>query len=73
MSVEGLLLDTGFDFKAQEYLEAQLFQVAPLPLENDNYPYGFDMQIRSPGRKTNWLRIDAEKMKKIEQVLRGLE
>jgi hypothetical protein len=61
-----------FDFKAQEYLEAQLFTVAPLPLENENYPYGFDIQIRSPGRKTNFLKIDAEKMKKIENVLRGL-
>ena len=62
-----------FDFEAQAYLEAQLFTVAPLPLENENYPYGFDIQIRSPGRKTNFLKIDAEKMKKIEQVLRGLE
>jgi hypothetical protein len=62
-----------FDFAKQEYLEAQLFQVAPLPLENENYPYGFDIQISSPGRKTNHLRIDAVQMKKIEQVLRGIE
>ena len=52
--------------------DAQLFQVAPLPLENDNYPYGFDIQIRSEGRKTNYIRITAEQMKKIEDVLRGI-
>lgn len=56
-----------------DYIDAQLFQVAPLPLENDNYPYGFDIQIRSPGRKTNHLKITAEQMKKIEDVLRGKE
>lgn len=76
MSVEGLMLDLGMDvdkYTPTEYLEAQLFQVAPLPLENDNYPYGFDIQIRSPGRKTNFLKINAEQMRKIENVLRGIE
>lgn len=74
MSVEGLKLDAGLDvdkYTPNNYMEAQLFQVAPLPLEDENYPYGFDMQIRSPGRKTNWLRITPEQMKKIEDVLRG--
>ena len=29
------------------YLEKQLFQVAPLPLyEAQHYPYGFDVQIK---------------------------
>lgn len=56
-----------------DYIDAQLFTVAPLPLENDNYPYGFDIQIRSPGRKTNFLKINAEQMRKIENVLRGIE
>ena len=41
----------------QQYLEAQLFSVAPLPLEN---------------KKTNYLKIDAVKMKKIEDVLMGM-
>ena len=74
MSVEELKLDAGLSldkYAPRDYLEAQLFQVAPLPLENDNYPYGLDIQIRSPGRKTNFLRITAEQMKKIEDVLRG--
>lgn len=52
--------------------DAQLFQVAPLPLEDKNYPYGFDIQIRSEGRKTNYIRITAAQMKKIEDVLRGI-
>lgn len=53
------------------YIEQQLFQVAPLPLDESNFPYGFDIQVRSPGRKTNWLRITPEQFKKIEDVLRG--
>lgn len=53
----------------QNYLEQQLFQVASVPLTEDNFPYGFDIQIRSDGRKTNFLRINAEQMKKIEQIL----
>lgn len=53
------------------YIEAQLFQVAPLPLEEANYPYGFDIQVSQQGRKTNHLRITVEQMKKIEDVLRG--
>lgn len=52
------------------YIEQQLFQVAPLPLTEENFPYGFDIQIRSPGRKTNWLTVSAAQMKMIEQVLR---
>ena len=53
------------------YIEQQLFQVAPLPIDEQHFPYGFDLQIRSPGRKTNWLRVTPEQMKKIEDVLRG--
>lgn len=56
-----------------EYIDQQLFQVAPLPLTEENFPYGFDIQIRSEGRKTNYLRITAEQFKKIENVLRGIE
>ena len=53
--------------------DVQLFKVAPLPLEEKNFPYGFDIQIRSEGRKTNWIRITPAQMKKIENVLRGIE
>ena len=51
------------------YIEQQLFQVASLPLTEENFPYGFDIQIKSEGRKTNYLRITPEQMKKIEDVL----
>jgi hypothetical protein len=54
------------------YIEQQMFQVAPLPIDADHYPYGFDIQIRSAGgRKTNYLKITPEQFKKIEDVLRG--
>ncbi len=54
------------------YIEQQLFQVAPLPLTDESFPYGFDIQIRTPGRATNWLKITPEQLKKIEAVLRGV-
>jgi hypothetical protein len=57
----------------QNYIEQQLFQLAPLPLTEENFPYGFDLQIQTLGRKTNFLRINAEQMKKIEMILRGAE
>lgn len=57
----------------QNYIEQQLFQVAPLPLTEENFPYGFDIQVRTTGRKTNFLRISAEQMKKIEIILLGGE
>lgn len=57
----------------QNYIEQQLFQVAPLPLTEENFPYGFDLQIQTLGRKTNFLRINAEQMKKIETILLGAE
>lgn len=55
----------------QNYIEQQLFQVAPLTLTDEHFPYGFDIQIRSDGRKTNFLKITPEQMKKIELVLLG--
>ena len=53
------------------YIEQQLFQVAPLPLTEENFPYGFDIQIRSPGRKTNFLKITPAQFKQIEEILRS--
>ena len=56
----------------QNYIEQQLFQVAPLPLTAENFPFGFDLKIVSNvGKPTNFLKITPEQMKKIEQVLRG--
>jgi hypothetical protein len=57
----------------QNYIEQQLFQVAPVPLTEENFPYGFDIQILTLGRKTNFLRINADQMKKIEMILLGAE
>ena len=55
----------------QNYMEQQLFQVAPLLLTEENYPYGFDIQICAKGKATNYLRITAAQMVKIEDVLLG--
>ena len=57
------------------YLEQQLFQVAPLPLYDAgaSYPDGFDIQIHSTFGKTNFLRITPEQLQKIERVLLGDE
>jgi hypothetical protein len=55
------------------YLEKQLFQVAPLPLYDGgaSYPDGFDIQIHSTFGKTNHLRITPEQLQKIERILLG--
>ena len=55
------------------YLEQQLFQVAPLPLYDAgaSYPDGFDIQIHSTFGKTNFLRITPEQLQKIERILLG--
>ena len=57
------------------YLEQQLFQVAPLPLYDAgaSYPDGFYIQIHSTFGKTNFLRITPEQLQKIERVLLGVE
>jgi hypothetical protein len=56
--------------RPKNYLEAELFQLAPLPLDEENYPDGFTMQIRSgAGTSTKWLTISAAQQKLIEQVL----
>jgi len=60
------------DINSKNYIEQQMFQVAPLPLTAENFPTGFDIQIRSAGRKTNFLKITPEQFCKIEDVLRGL-
>lgn len=59
------------DIAARNYIEQQMFQVAPLPVDDEHFPYGFDIQIKSPGRTTNWLHITPEQFRKIEDVLRG--
>lgn len=59
------------NLQKQNYIEQQLFQVAPLPLTEENFPDGFDLQVRSVGRKTNWLRLTPQQFKRIEQVLRS--
>ncbi len=66
------MTDTEFgNLLERNYIEAQMFQVAPLPIDETNFPYGFDIQVRSPGRKTNWLRITPSQFKKIEDIIRG--
>ena len=57
------------------YLEQQLFQVAPLPLYDAgaSYPDGFDIQIHSTFGKTNFLRITPDQLQKIERILLGVE
>ena len=58
----------------QNFIEQQLFQLAPLPLTQENFPYGFDVQISSGGvgKPTKYLKITPEQMAAIEQVLRNV-
>ena len=56
-----------------KYIEQQMFQVAPLPLTEENFPYGFDIQIRGQHNKTNWIRITPAMFQRIENVLRDIK
>jgi len=51
------------------YYAEQFSNYAPLPLNDSNYPYGVDIQLKSTRGKTNWLRIKPETAKKIERLL----
>jgi hypothetical protein len=55
-----------------KYLEEQFFRVAPLPLQEANYPDGFDLKIHSTFGDTKHLRITPEQLRKIEQVILGV-
>lgn len=57
------------DMAKINYLEKELFTVAPLPVDEQHFPYGFDVQIRSERGNTKWLRITPAQMKAIEMVL----
>ena len=56
-----------------KYIEQQMFQVAPLPLTDKHFPHGFDIQFRSEGRATNWIRITPAMFQRIENVLRDIK
>lgn len=64
------------DLQLQNYIEQQMFRVAPLPVTEEYFPYGFDLQIRCVGidgraaARTNFLKITPEQFRKIEDVLR---
>lgn len=54
---------------SQKYIQSELFRIAPLPVNSENFPYGFSMQIRADGIHTKWLQITPEQFKKIEEFL----
>jgi hypothetical protein len=61
------------DIATINYLQKQLFTVAPLPLnEKQHYPYGIDVQFSSQHGKTNHLKISPAQMKQIEEILLGV-
>ena len=53
----------------RDFLSSEMLRVAPLPLTAENFPHGFDMQIRSEGRATRFIRITPEQFQQIENVL----
>ena len=57
----------------QNYIEQELFKLAPLPLTEENFPYGFSLQISSGGvgKATRYLKITPQQMAAIETILRG--
>jgi hypothetical protein len=60
------------DIATINYLEQQFFQVAPLPLEEANFPNGIDLKLSSTFGESHYLRITPDQLRKIEQVLLGV-
>lgn len=54
----------------QKYLEDQLYKAVPVTIENVGI---IRLQIRTRYGSTNWLNVDADKYKKIEDILRGID
>lgn len=59
------------DLNTIRFIEAELFAVANVPLTEENYPHGFNIQIRGERGATKWLSITPAQLKKIEDVLLG--
>lgn len=59
------------DLNTIRFIEAELFAVANVPLTEENYPHGFNIQIRSAHGATKWLSITPAQLKEIEDVLFG--
>lgn len=53
------------------YIEAELYTVAPLPVDGikDNLNGQFRMQIRSEKGATKWLNITPQQFRDIEEIL----
>lgn len=54
-----------------EYIANEFMHLAPVPLQEENYPYGFDMKIKSERGDTRWLKLTAAQVKLIERVMLG--
>ena len=54
---------------AQKFIAGEIYHVAPLPLQESNYPYGFTMKIRSTHGETKNIQLTPEQVKKIELIL----
>jgi hypothetical protein len=52
-----------------EYIVDEFIHLAPVPLQEENYPYGFDMKIKSDRGETRWLKLTAAQVRLIEQVM----
>ena len=58
--------------RTARYIEQQLFQLAPLPIDDKHFPHGFDIQIRCESGKTNWIKLTPAQYKEIEYQLRSV-
>ena len=61
------------DTNTLSFITDELDNIAPLPLTDENYPYGFSMQLirdwRTSGQRTHWIKITPAQLSKIERIL----
>jgi len=61
------------DLNTIRFIESELFAVANVPLTDEHYPHGFNIQIRGERGATKWIAITPAQLKQIEDVLLGVK
>lgn len=56
---------------AQKFVAGEFYHMAPLPVNEQNYPYGFTIKLRSTHGETKNIAVSPAQLKKIEQILLG--
>lgn len=54
---------------SQKFVQGEIYAIAPLPLQNSNYPHGFKIKLSSEHGATRHMNLSVEQLKQIEKIL----